>query len=175
MIGASCGSEAKRAVVVFDTRYGNTEKIARSLEAGLKKSGIITSCVNAKEVSPSSLKEHDLIAVGAPTEWRSASKPMKAFLESLKSVDLFGKYGFAFDTKLTRPLSGSASNLIEKELRNLGINIIAQRESATVFLESGSTTGARLKQGEEKRFEEIGLRIGTEFLRAVIKKEAVPA
>jgi len=155
-------SGAKHAIVIFDTRYGNTEKIAKSFESGLKKAGIQTSCVNAKVVVTSleSLKSYDLIAVGAPTEWLSASKPMKQFLESLKNVDLSGKYGFAFDTKLERPLSGSAAKLIEKELKREGLLMIGEHESATVFLENGSTTGAWLKQGEEGRFEEIGRRVG---------------
>jgi flavodoxin len=167
------GGERKRGVVIFDTRYGNTEKIARSFEVGLKQSGIDTSCLNTRELSPESLKDYDLIVVGAPTEWHSASKPMKAFLESLRRVDLSGKYGFAFDTKLKRPFSGSAANLIEKELRNLGIKIFAQHESGTVFLESGSTSGAFLKEGEAKRFEEIGLRVGSSFLRAIATDEGI--
>jgi len=50
-----------RASVVFDTRYGNTEKIARSLETGLKEAGIQTVCVNAKDVAIDSLKQDDLI------------------------------------------------------------------------------------------------------------------
>jgi flavodoxin len=153
-------SNSRRAIVIFDTRYGNTEKIARSLEGGLKQVGIQTDCVSAKEVNLPSLREYDLIVLGAPTEWLTASKLMKDFLESLKGMDLSEKYGFAFDTKLSRPMSGSAAKLIEKELKRHGIRVIADRESATVFLQSGSITGAWLKDGEEKKFEEIGRRIG---------------
>jgi flavodoxin len=152
-----------RACVIFDTRYGNTEKIAKSLETGLKKAGIETVCVNAKDVAVDSLKQYDLICVGAPTEAFTASKPMKEFLGKLKSIDLSGKYGFAFDTKLDWRFSGSAAKFIEKELNNLGLQIIAPRESAIVFSlkETGEITGARLKEGEEERFEQIGLQVGT--------------
>lgn len=151
---------SKRAIVVFDTRYGNTEKIARSLEAGLKKAGVKSDCVNAKQASLSLFKEYDLIALGAPTEWLTASKAMKEFLEKLWSTDFSKSYAFAFDTKLARPMSGSAAKFIEKELKRHGIRIIADRESATVFLENRSTTGASLKEGEEKRFEDIGRQLG---------------
>jgi flavodoxin len=166
------GQNARRAIVIYDSRYGNTEKIAKSFESGLKVAGLQSVCINAKDASPQLLREFDLIALGAPTEWHSASKPMKKFLESLKSVDLTQKYGFAFDTKLTRPFSGSAASLIEKEFNNNGIRIIAERESATVFLENGSTSGAWLKQGEEKRFEEIGRQVGTIFLA---REPGIPA
>jgi flavodoxin len=152
-----------RAYVIFDTRYGNTEKIAKSFETGLKEAGVQTVCVNAKDVAVDSLKQYDLICVGAPTEAFSASKPMKEFLGKLKSIDLSGKYGFAFDTKLHWRLSGSAAKFIEKELNNLGLEVIAPHESAIVFTlkERGAITGARLKEGEEKRFEHIGLQVGT--------------
>ena len=150
-----------RACVIFDTRYGNTERIARSFEAGLKEAGIQTICVNARDMPVDSLKQYDLICVGAPTEWLTASKPMKEFLGRLKSTDLAGRYGFVFDTKLDAPLSGSAARFIEKELKSAAVQIITPRESAIVFGVKKEEGGMRLKEGEEKRFEKIGLRVGT--------------
>jgi flavodoxin len=152
-----------KAIVIYDTRYGNTEKIAKSFETGLKQARIQTLCANAKDVDVDSLKQYDLICVGAPTEAFSASKPMKEFLGKLKSIDLSGKHGFAFDTKLDSRLSGSAAKHIEKELNNLGLQIIAARESAIVSSskERGAIAGATLKEGEEKRFEQIGTQVGT--------------
>ena len=151
------------ACVIFDTRYGNTEKIARSFETGLRESGIQTVCVNARDVAVDSLMQYDLICVGAPTEAFTASKPMKEFLAKLKSIDLSGKCGFAFDTRLDSRFFGSAAEVIEKELSNKGLQIIAPRESALVFGVKKEEGGARLKEGEEKRFEQIGIQVGTDL------------
>jgi flavodoxin len=149
------------ASVIFDTRYGNTEKIAGSLETGLKEAGIETVCINAKDVPVESLKQYDLICVGGPTEAFTASKAIKEFLRKLKGIELSGKCAFAFDTKLDSRFSGTAAKFIEKELSNLNLRIIAPRESAIVFSlkERGAITGARLKEGEEKRFQQIGLQV----------------
>ncbi|MGB8024266.1 MAG: hypothetical protein WCF06_08110 [Nitrososphaeraceae archaeon] len=49
---------------------------------------------------------------------------MKKFLGKLKSIDISGKYGFAFDTKFDSRMSGSTTKFIEKELRNLGLQIL---------------------------------------------------
>jgi hypothetical protein len=59
-------------------------------------------------------------------------------------------------------LSGSAAKFIEKELKSQGLQIVAPRESAIVFAlkEMGTITGARLKEGEEERFREIGTQLG---------------
>jgi flavodoxin len=153
------------ALVIFDTRYGNTEKIAKSFEEGLKQVGIQTVCANAKEASIQSLKEYDLIAVGAPTEKITASESIKAFLEKLRNgPDLSGKFGFAFDTKLSFPLTGSAAKFIEKELNHLGLEMIIPRTSAIVASQKEEKGGVKLKEGEERRFEQIGLQVGTALL-----------
>ena len=77
------------------------------------------------------------------------------------SIDLSGKYGFAFDTKFDSRMSGSAAKFIEKELNRLRLKLIAPRESAIVLGIKEKDGGARLKEGEEMRFEQIGLQIGT--------------
>ena len=155
-----------KAIVIFDTRFGSTERIAKSIEAGLKRAGIQTSCNNEKDLDPESLKEYDLICIGAPTEVFSASKPIKEFLRKLKNIDLSGKYSFVFDTRVEWRLSGSGSKYIEKELKNLGLIPVIPRESAIVFTirENSQFTGSTLKEGEERRFQEIGVKLGTAFL-----------
>ncbi len=152
---------------MFDTRYGNTEKIAKSLERGLNQTCIETVCVNTRDVTVDLLKQYDMICVGAPTQFMTASRPMKKFLGKLKSMNLFGKYGFAFDTKFDSRMSGSAAKFIEEKLKNLGLEIIAPRESAIVFGMNEKEGGAILKEGEETRFEQIGLRIGTRKTQAI--------
>ena len=56
----------KFAIVIFFV--GNTEKIAKSLEIGLKEAGILTVCMNARDVAAAdSLNQYDLICLGALT------------------------------------------------------------------------------------------------------------
>ena len=158
---------SSRTIVIFDTRYGNTEKIAKSLGIGLKLAGLETVCLNVKEVGPESLMGYDLIVEGAPTEKITAPESIKQFLDKLKRVspDLGGKMGFAFDTKLPYPLTGSAAKSIEKDLKKLGVSIIAPRESALVFYpKGGKDSHVKIKEGEEKRFEESGRHVGITFL-----------
>jgi flavodoxin len=152
-----------KAIVLFTSRYGNTEKIARALAAGLSDAGVETTSGRAEGFAVDSLTRYDLICLGAPTEWLSAPKPMKEFLTSLGRSALAGKFGFAFDTKFDRPLSGSAANFIEKELKNMGLRVVAPRESATVLV-NGKVGHALLKEGEVERFRQIGGTIGRAFV-----------
>ena len=152
----------RSAAVVFDTRFGTTEKGATALEVGLREAGRQTMCINTRGIAPESLKQFDLICVGGPTEQFSASKQMKEFLRSSRGINLAGRFAFAFDTKLESRLSGSAAKYIEHELDDQGLHVLAPRESAlvTTVRQRGEITGASLKEGEEQRFERLGLRIG---------------
>lgn len=155
-----------RAIVVFDSRYGNTEKIARSIEAGIAGTGVETDCLNSREAIVESLKEFDLVCIGAPTEAFSASKPIKDFIAKLDGAGLAGKWGFAFDTKLDWRISGSAAKFIEKELKRLGLRILAPRGSAIVSSPAGKDRASftKLKEGEELRFQQVGKTVGASLL-----------
>jgi flavorubredoxin len=155
-----------KAIVLFTSRYGNTEKIAKALAAGLNDAGVETTTGGtggAEGFAVDSLTGYDLICLGAPTEWLSAPKPMKEFLTRLGRVTLAGKSGFAFDTRFDRPLSGSAAKFIEKELKSMGLRVVAPRESATVLVNS-KAGHAVLKEGEVERFMQIGVTLGRTFV-----------
>ena len=144
----------RKAVVIYDTKFGNTEKIARALSEGLRKEGLVVDCLKIDAVDPGRLGECDLLAVGAPTQAFRMSRPMREFLEELQNVDLRGKKGFAFETRLKSRFAGSAANGIEKKLKELGVTIIRDYASAIV----GGTEGP-LEENAEKRFEQIGSEI----------------
>ena len=159
------------AVVVYSSRFGTTEKIARSLEKGLSEANAQTTLTDVRSLAPESLKGYDLVCLGGPTEVLSASKPMKDFIKSIDEGKLRGKFGFAFDTKYDSRVSGSAAKYIEHALDDRGVHMIAGRESAIVTSkrEGGKLVGAILRDGEEKRFEELGERIGASSAEAIAR------
>jgi len=122
-----------RVLVAYGSRFGNTQRIADSLAAGMRKaSGVAVDCSYIDEVSIENLSRYDFLAIGGPTEKMSASKPMKEFLAKLSTTALRGKRGFAFDTRFDLPMSGSAGKVIEKSLERLGVEIVRPHASAFV-------------------------------------------
>jgi len=141
----------KRAIVIYDTKFGNTEKVARVLARGMEKQGVKVDCVKVDEVDVNKLVTYDFLAIGGPTHAFGVSKPMKAFLEKLRSVDVKGKKAFAFDTKLKSRWAGSAGKRIEKTLKGLGMSVVKPHSSAIVKVAEGP-----LEEGMEEMFEQIG-------------------
>ncbi len=152
---------SRNGIVIYDSKFGNTEKIAKSLAGGLVRAGLETVCANVRDVKLESLSDFDLIAIGAPTQMFTASRPMKDFLLTLEGVQgLKGRFGFAFDTKFGSPMAGSAAKYIEKRLEQFGMNVVRQRQSAIV----GKTEGP-LEEGEMEAFEKIGYEIGNSIMK----------
>ena len=124
---------AHRWLVLYGSRFGNTQRIAEALASGLREaSGLPVDCMGLEDAPVGQLDRYEFIAIGGPTEVFSASKSMKVFLEKLPAAALRGKRGFAFDTRLASRLSGSAGRYIENHLQREGVEIARPHASATV-------------------------------------------
>jgi flavorubredoxin len=140
----------KKAIVIYDTEFGNTEKVAKALASGMQEQRVQVDTINAQKVEINKLKEYDLLAIGGPTHKLGISEPMKAFLGKLKSAEVKGKKAFAFDTRVKIRVAGSAAKKIEKELKKLGMSIVRSHSSAIVVGREGP-----LEEGTEERFRKI--------------------
>ena len=140
-----------KAVVIYDSKYGNTEKIALALSEGLRSGGLTTDCVKVQDVDVAKLDQCDFIAIGGPTHAFGMTGEIKDFLKKLKEVNLKGKKAFAFDTKFRRRLYGSAAGKIEDNLKEMQVEIVKTQASAIVKKNKGP-----LEEGEEEKFRQIG-------------------
>ena len=144
-----------KAYVVYDSIYGNTEKIAKSLATGLESGGAEAEVAKVDEVKFDELNKADMLCIGTPVHGWNASKPIREFLERLASVEgLNCKRAFAFDTKMKSRLAGSAGGKIEKRLRDLGLTVVRPSESAIVMGREGP-----LEEGAEERFKQMGVEL----------------
>ena len=158
----------RHALVIYDSRYGNTFRIAEALTRGLQKvPGIIATCHNQSEVHAELLEEADLLVIGGPTEYFSASHHIREFFDRVGGFSLRGKLGFAFDTHAANPLSGSASRLIQQDLKRMGAVILEPRRTA-VTQAVGPTGGAggqiELVPQAVAEFERLGQHLGEELI-----------
>jgi flavodoxin len=144
-----------KALVVYYSVYGNTEKIAKALAAGLESSGVDVDVVKVDAVKLDESVSVDLLCVGSPVHAWGASKPVKEFLERLKKAkDLSGKKAFAFDTKMKSRLAGGAAGKIEKKLQDMGLTIVKPNASAIVKAREGP-----LEETAEETFKQIGMEL----------------
>jgi menaquinone-dependent protoporphyrinogen IX oxidase len=88
-----------KGIVVYDTSYGNTKKIAETIVETLKESGIEVDLFYVKDVKKLSAKNYDFFVLGSPTKFGTMSLAVKFFLGKVKSEEWVNKPFAAFDTE----------------------------------------------------------------------------
>ena len=100
-----------KSLVVYDSVFGNTEKVARSIGESLRASGDV-EVKKAISFPTSELKNYDLLIVGSPTHGGRASPDMKKFLNDIPDGGLEGIKVAAFDTRTEVKNSGIGLRMI---------------------------------------------------------------
>jgi flavodoxin len=136
-----------RSLVIYESEYGNTEKIARAVAEALGEHGE-ARVTPLGSVATLEAERLDLLAVGAPTQRHGLPPTVKELLEKTPEGALAGVRALAFDTRYERArwITGSAAKEIGKRLHHLGCKLLADPES---FFVEGSE--GPLEPGEEDR------------------------
>lgn len=135
-----------KTLVVYDSLYGNTEKIAQAIGGGI---GGEVKVLRTGDVNLSELESVNLLVIGAPTHGGRPSPTMKKFLDNISGGSVNGKSVAAFDTRVSTKwvgIFGYAAGRIGKNLDKKGGNLVCNPEG---FFVTG--TQGPLKQGEEER------------------------
>lgn len=109
-----------KTLVIHDSLYGNTEKIAHAI--GDAFSGE-TNVVSVSKISNSDLDNIDLLIVGSPTHGGRPTKAVQEFLNKIPADGLKDIRVAAFDTRVKvfiAKIFGFAADRIAKNLKSKG-------------------------------------------------------
>jgi menaquinone-dependent protoporphyrinogen IX oxidase len=118
------------AVIIFDTQFGNTEKIARAIAEGLPPT-ISVRLENAANIRKVDTENVELLVVGGPTQRQRITASLQAVLEATPRRSLRGLKAAAFDTRyrMAALLTGSAAQRVARLLDKLGAQLLVPPES----------------------------------------------
>ena len=160
-----------RAVVMYESMYGNTHAIAKAVAEGLSSEGVQVVVAPVGAAEPGQTDGVDLLVLGGPTHAHGMTWPKtrvaaaEAALEPgsrlvmdpaasglglrewFAAVDHLDMDAAAFDTRMCGPvaLTGQASRGIARRLRKRGAHLVAPAESFLV------TKANELVPGEQAR------------------------
>ena len=125
-----------KVFVVYDSKYGNTKRVAESIVEGIKEvEGIETAVGYAKEVNPAKLTDYDAIVIGAPNHMGRPSRTMRKFVDRLAELGLKGKDVVVFGTYAGKVRAvDRAEKKLEKTVENKlpNLNLISPGLSVRV-------------------------------------------
>ena len=145
-----------KALVVYDSVFGNTEKIAQKIGESID-----ARVVKVTETGSSDLVDLDYLIVGSPTRAFNPTKDVTSFLNSLAPNSLKGVKIAAFDTRVSiedvnnavltfmAKIFGFADKPIEKKLEKKGGE---KAQPGAGFIVLGNE--GPLKEGELERATE---------------------
>jgi flavodoxin len=134
------------ALVVYDSWYGNTEKIAQAI--GSTITGDV-KVLRPAEVDPSKLGELNLLIVGSPTQGGRPTKAIQDFLNGFSRSTIKGIKVATFDTRFSTKwvgIFGYAAGKIARSLEKLGGILVVPPEGFFVKGKEGP-----LKEEETER------------------------
>ncbi len=92
-----------KTLVIYDSVFGNTEKVAQAIGDALG-----AQVLRVTEVQPAQLTGLDALIVGSPTQKFQPLKPIKDFLNKIPAGKLNGVRVAAFDTRIALEDANSA-------------------------------------------------------------------
>ncbi len=145
-----------KALVIYDSMYGFTEKIARAIGSGIAGE---VKVMRVNELSPAEVEGADLLILGSPTQGGKPLKPVQVWLDNLQEAVVRGKKVAVFDTRMPAKwvkLFGYAAGKIAESLKKKGVNLVAEPEAFFVKAAKGP-----LVDGEEERAKGWGSRVSS--------------
>ncbi len=134
-----------KVLVIYDSMYGNTEKIARAIGEAITGE---VKVLRVTEMNLSELESIDLLIIGSPTQGGRPTAAIQDFLNKLPET-IKGMKVAAFDTRMSTRwvgIFGYAAGKIADNLKVKGGTLIASPEA---FFVKGSK--GPLKDGELER------------------------
>jgi hypothetical protein len=155
-----------KALVVYESLFGNTAAISETIAASLRARGMEAVARPVTEIPPTTTGDLDLLIVGGPTHAHGMSRSstrkagatdakntyaeptvepgLRAWLDDVPAGD--GRGAAAFDTRIHKAawMTGSAAKGIAARLERDGFRLVAEPESFFV------TTANTLEDGESE-------------------------
>jgi len=145
------------SIIVYDTSYGNTKKIAETIAETLKESGMEVTLFKVNEVKKLSAKDYNLLVLGSPTKFGTMTFAMKWFLGKVKSEEWMNKPFAAFDTENPENIEQSqlqnkewsAAEKIAEKLKEKKMNQLAPVLKALVLGQKGPLVEGEINRARE--------------------------
>jgi menaquinone-dependent protoporphyrinogen IX oxidase len=124
-----------KAIVVFDSQYGNTRLVGEEIARGISEAGAVeVLAVDVEHVPLDRAQLCDLLVIGSPNHIGRATRATKRFIRALGGANLSRKKVAVFDTCFEGQ-EGVATREIEAALRKEDPGFVSVAPGLSVIVE----------------------------------------
>ncbi|MFX1327243.1 MAG: flavodoxin family protein [Promethearchaeota archaeon] len=145
-----------KILIAYDTKYGNTKKVAELIAEGLKTvEGNTVSIENVKEINLEKDVTFDLILIGSPNQMGAHISSVKKFIKKLANSSLKGNNFAVFDTYVKKDFE-KATRKMEKQIAKVMPNM--KKVSSGLSIKVGGLKGPIIEE-ELPKCKEFGIKL----------------
>ncbi|MHA2280357.1 MAG: flavodoxin family protein [Promethearchaeota archaeon] len=145
-----------KILIVYDTKHGNTKKVAELIGEGLKTvEGNTVLVENVKEIDVEKDDTYDLIVIGSPNHVGSHIGTVKKFIKNLPNASLKGNSFAVFDTYMGKDFE-KATGKMEKQITKVMPNM--KKVSSGLSIRVGGMKGPILDE-ELPKCKDFGIKL----------------
>jgi NADH oxidase (H2O-forming) len=105
----------KKAIVIFESTFGNTRSVAEKIAEGLKsKSSLEVEVTHIKKVDTRKLSKYDAILIGCPTHMGQPTRDTRNLVNKFSELDISGKTVAFFNCWGTPACEGKQVKMLEE-------------------------------------------------------------
>jgi flavodoxin I len=146
-----------KALVVYDTKYGNTELVAQAIAAGM---GSGAAAVRVGTDAAKVTTGIDILVLGSPVIGGRPTKPMQEFIKGIPPAAGSPLAVATFDTRWTTDAArkmGYAADRMADQLSQQGYRLISKPNGFVVIGQKGPMTEGELERAAQWGKELAGL------------------
>jgi len=147
-----------RAIVVFDSQYGNTRMVGEEIARGISEAGHVeVLAVDVDHVPLERAQASDLLVLGSPNHIGRATRATKRFVRAIGGANLAQKRIALFDTCFAGQ-EGDVTRELEAALRKEEPSLVLAAPSLSVVVEKMK---GPIRIGELPKARAFGRRLAT--------------
>ncbi|MFX0008106.1 MAG: flavodoxin family protein [Promethearchaeota archaeon] len=111
-----------KALIVYDTKFGNTKKVAELIADGIKsveENEVEINHVNDFDLSKDEV--YDLIVIGSPNHAGTYTGKVKKFITKFSKTPIKGKSFAVFDTYQSKTIVNKLEKLIHEKIPDMNM------------------------------------------------------
>ncbi|MFX1470763.1 MAG: flavodoxin family protein [Promethearchaeota archaeon] len=148
-----------KALIVYDTKYGNTEKVAKLIAEGIisiEGNEVIVN--NVKDVNLKKEASYDLILIGSPNHFGRHVGSIKKFINKLPKSQLKAKTYAVFDTYITADFEKAVKKM-EQQISETMPDLTKASPGLSIKVEGTGVSKGPIVYEELPKCKEFGIKL----------------
>lgn len=122
-----------RALIIYESKFGNTEQVARELAKGLEEVGVETHLTKPKGMKLDEVTSFDVILFGCPVHMMGPTRGIKKTIDKVGKTGVSGKLTTAFETYAGDHMGKAVTKMEERIAKKMpGLDLVKPGFSALV-------------------------------------------